>query len=88
MIKLKIQDDHCSCETDITEFSGEDMVTDASIEIKGALFSMMLNEFRKFSDLGLDPAVTLADMCTVIGVDVRDFLEFLEEVEEDHPLFS
>ena len=48
----------------------------------------MLNEFRKFSDLGLDPATTLAEMCTVIGVDIREFLEFLEEVEEDHHLFS
>ena len=68
-------------ETDISCFKGADAVEQAAIEIKGAMFHLMMDEFPKLVEkTKKSPAYVAETMCDVIGCDPAEFSEFIHTV--------
>lgn len=75
------EDCEVQVETDISDFIGDDIVEQAAIEIKGAMFFLMLNEYislvKKTKRSPEDVALT---MCNIIGCDPDEFGEFIRTI--------
>ena len=81
MIKVEMDGSVCKCRTDVSMFKGDDAVVDAAIEIKGALFSVMAQEFVQLVDqTGKSPKDIAEIMCEIIGCEPEEFGEFISTV--------
>ena len=82
MVKVEMDGANVTvCETDVTAFKGQNAVEEAAIEIKGAMFSLMMQEFYLLvNQTGRSAADVGETMCHVIGCRSEEFQEFITMV--------
>lgn len=89
MIQLETKNNYCKCNADLEEFQGPDLIENASMEIKGALFSMLLREIPLFIAItGKEPKDVVDEVQKIIPFNKQEFLQFVKTVthtQDDHP---
>ena len=89
MIQLFAKNNYCKCNADISEFEGPNLIANASIEIKGTLYSILLREIPMFiAKTGKKPEEVLKEVNEIIPFDMKEFMRFVvtsSQAQDDNP---
>lgn len=86
-IKLEAKNNQCYCDIKIDEFvksseAVQDALVNASIEVKGALYTMVLSEIPMLvKATGYSPESVIHVMSVIVGFDEQELKEFARTVQ-------
>ena len=87
MIKLETKDAYCTCNVNLEEFkknaaTSQDILLNASIEVKGALYTMVVRELPELAMLtGMHPDDIIHVMSVVVGFDEQELKAFIQTIQ-------